>query len=155
MGRTIVRAPDRHWFILEAKHVLFLAGGISNCPDWQKQVIEYLPHSSMWILNPRRNNFDVTNPDMEREQIEWEYDHLHRSTMILFWFPKETLCPIALYELGSWIHTRKPIFLGCHPEYARRRDLEIQTRLVRPDFEISYDLGELCSRVLEHVAIGN
>ena len=39
--------------------------------------------------------------------------------------------------------TKKPIYIGVHPEYKRRIDIEIQTSLVRPDIKIVYSLVEL------------
>ena len=53
------------------------------------------------------------------------------------------------YELGAWTIQHKPIFVGVHPEYARRQDVEIQTRLVIPDQEIVYSLDDLAKQVIE------
>jgi len=42
----------------------------------------------------------------------------------LIGFPCETLCPITLYELGTWSilsqQTGAKLFVGCHPEYKRK-----------------------------------
>ncbi len=43
------------------KPTLFLAGGISICPDWQTELIAKLKHTNWTILNPRRTDFDVEN----------------------------------------------------------------------------------------------
>lgn len=111
---------------------LFLAGGMHLCPDWQQEVIEALKDSRWIIFNPRRKEFPTDDPDEAEIQNRWEHDHLRRATAILFWFPSETLCPMALYQLGAWTVTDKPIFLGIHPDYRRRLDIEIQTELARP-----------------------
>jgi hypothetical protein len=66
---------------------------------------------------------------------------------VSFWFPKETLCPITLYELGKQSASNKPIFVGVHPEYARRRDVEIQTQLIRPEVKIVYSLEDLAQEI--------
>ena len=128
---------------------IFCAGGISNCPDWQSQMMELLKPSPWIILNPRRANFPIDNPDASQQQIAWEYRHLRLASAILFWFPQETLCPITLYELGAWSMTDKPLFVGVHPNYPRRQDVEIQTGLVRPEIEIVYSLEELAEQILK------
>lgn len=82
-------------------HKTTIAGGISGCGDWQVKIKELI-HSKandLILINPRRANFDVTNPSMTEEQIIWEHNHLSKSTAVLFYFPSETLCPITLYEL--------------------------------------------------------
>lgn len=127
---------------------LFLAGGITNCPDWRSEVVEMLEGSVLTVFNPRRNNFPINDPSAARKQIEWEHEHLRLATMILFWFPCETLCPIVLYELGDWSKTTKPIFVGCHPDYLRKRDVEIQTGLARQEVEVVDSLDKLVRRVL-------
>lgn len=130
-------------------NAIFLAGEISNCPDWQSQIVELLKASPWIILNPRRANFPINNPDASRQQIAWEYRHLRLASSILFWFPQETICPIALYELGAWSMTDKPLFVGVHPDYPRRQDVEIQTSLVRPEIEIVYSLEELAEQIVK------
>ena len=127
---------------------LFLAGGISGCENWQSRIVLYLRDVSIILLNPRRKDFPIDDPAAAQTQIEWEYDHLRRASMILFWFPCETLCPIVLYELGAWSMTDKKIFVGVHPEYKRRQDVEIQTKLVRPEIQIVYDLGTLSEQII-------
>lgn len=127
---------------------IFLAGGISNCPDWQAEIVELLKPSTWTILNPRRHNFPIHDPDASLKQIEWEHKHLRVAHTILFWFPQESICPIALYELGAWSMTDKPIFIGMHPNYPRRQDVEIQTKLVRPEIKIVYSLEELAQQIV-------
>jgi Nucleoside 2-deoxyribosyltransferase like len=127
---------------------LFLAGGITGAPDWQKEMVQRLAGSDLTLLNPRRAHWK-TKPGIEEEQIEWEHRHLAGADAILFWFPAETICPIALYELGAWNSRPKKLFIGCDPAYQRRRDVEIQTRLERPSQVIAYSLDELAQQVLE------
>lgn len=127
---------------------LFLAGGLSGCYDWQKDLASLLSNTDLAILNPRRTNFPMHNPHAAAEQIAWEYRHLRKVSIISFWFPPETLCPIALYELGAWSMTTKPLFIGIHPDYQRKQDIEIQTKLVRPDVEIVYSLAALADKIL-------
>ena len=84
-----------------------------------------------------------------KEQILWEYEYLRIANEILFWFPHESLCPIALYELGAWSMTEKQIYIGMHPDYRRRLDIEIQISLVRPNIKIVYSLPELARLIIE------
>jgi len=127
---------------------LFLAGGITSCPDWQKEMVGKLSATSLTLLNPRRVNWQM-KPGVEEEQITWEKKHLLRADAILFWFPCETLCPIALYELGAWNARPKKLFVGCHPDYKRKKDVEIQTELDRPTQVIVHSLEDLAKQVLE------
>lgn len=127
---------------------LFLAGGITGCPDWQSDMRRLLDHSGLDLLNPRRRDFRIDAPDVAENQIRWEHAHLRCADAILFWFALEALQPIALYELGAWSMTDKPLFVGVHPGYARRRDVEVQTRLARPDVVLVHTLEALAAQVL-------
>ena len=129
---------------------LFLSGGITSCPDWQFEMVTRLTSTNLVLLNPRRQNFPIGNLKAAEEQITWEHNALRLATEILFWFPKETICPIVLYELGSWSMSAKKIYVGVHPDYERRRDVEIQTRLVRPEVDIVNSIWELASQVRLH-----
>lgn len=137
-----------------SQHVLhrsvYLAGGITNCPDWQQQMVHLLRHTDYTLLNPRRKCFPISDPNASHEQITWEYHALRDASVILYWFPSETLCPIVLYELGAWSMTEKPFYVGVHPQYARRTDVEIQTLLVRPEVKIVYSLEDLAEQVQNH-----
>lgn len=135
---------------------VFMAGGITDCPNWQVEAIEYLARCDaqdqnidLILLNPRRADFPIGDPSAAEKQITWEHNHLLMAGAILFWFPEETLCPIVLYELGTWSRSRKPIFVGVHPKYQRRQDVEIQTRLARPDVEVVYSLEDLLDQVVD------
>lgn len=128
---------------------LFLAGGITNCPDWQAEIVEKLKSTNLILMNPRRTDFPIHDPNAANFQIRWEHKHLAKADAILFWFPCETLCPIVLYELGAWVGRSKKLFIGVHPDYKRRQDVEIQTRLERPAEVISYYLDDLALRVTD------
>ena len=120
---------------------IFLAGGITGCPDWQSAIRTML--RGVYIFNPRRKDFPIGDPKAALEQIKWEHEHLRLADAILFWFPCETLCPIVLYELGAWSMTDKQIFVGVHPDYKRKQDVEIQTKLARPDAYVVYSVQAL------------
>ena len=131
------------------KRSVFLAGGITGCPDWQSKLINLLRNEDIVIFNPRRKNFPIHDPTAAEEQIRWEYKYLRRANAVAFWFPKESVCPIALYELGALSMTNKPLFVGVHPDYPRRRDVEIQIKLARPDIKIVYKLSSLANQIRE------
>lgn len=139
-----IEAPAEY---LGNERSLFLAGGITGCPDWQAELTDLLKNEEIVLLNPRRTNFPMHDINAAKEQIEWEHTYLQKADAISFWFSKETLCPITLYELGINLARGKLLFIGVHPEYARKQDIEIQTRLERPEIEIVYDLHLLSNKI--------
>lgn len=132
---------------VEHRRRLFLAGGITGCPDWQQEVLCRLEPFDIDIFNPRRKDFDINDIDASRVQIEWEFNMLDRADAILFWFCKETVQPIVLFELGSHLRSSKQLFVGVHPLYPRAQDVTIQTRLVRPNLEIVSSIADFCRSV--------
>ncbi len=116
-----------------APNAVFLAGGISNCEDWQAAVAERLAaNTNAVIYNPRRVDFDMAAyEEVSRQQIRWEFHALRMAKVNLFWFPPETLCPITLLELGSAMERLHPgaLMVGCHPDYKRLFDVETQMKL--------------------------
>src|SRR5436190_14265698 len=80
---------------------VFLAGGISDAQNWQAELVEQLRGLHVVILNPRRRQFPAGDSDASRKQIAWEHRHLRTASLVAFWFPPQTLCPIALFELGT------------------------------------------------------
>lgn len=124
---------------------LFLAGGITGCPDWQAEVCHRLVDTGLILLNPRRPDFPVDDPSAAAAQIRWEFEHLGRATARLFWFPAQTVCPIALYELGRWaaLAPGQPLFVGTAPGYPRRLDVLEQLNLARPDVRVTSHLDDL------------
>lgn len=141
-----IQCPD----VYDGKgRALFLAGGISGCSDWQTEMINLLIDEDLVVINPRRKDFDKENKKLESEQIAWEYEHLKKVEMVSFWFTPETVCPITLYELGKISHTKKILFVGIDPRYLRKRDVEIQTGLIRPDVKIVYSIRDLVQQIKE------
>src|SRR3989344_256492 len=126
---------------------IFIAGGLTNCPDWQAKLVELLKDEKIVLINPRRDDFDASKSSIDEEQISWEFDHIEKADAVSFWFPKETLCPITLYELGKEISSGKQIFIGIHPEYKRKKDVEIQSKLANSKVKIVYSLKDLGKEV--------
>src|SRR5436190_14736780 len=112
---------------------VFLAGGISDCKNWQSEMVAALKQTNVTVLNPRRTVFPAGDLEENRRQIAWEYHHLELANLVAFWFPPETLCPIALFELGALCALSRPLVVGADPHYARRSDLETQLKIRRPE----------------------
>lgn len=129
------------------KPSLFLAGGLSNCRNWQKNIITSLYPLDIILYNPRRDSFDITNPLIAEEQIVWEEEMLRKADVVSFYFCRETLCPITLFELGVCSMTPKPIIVGMDSDYSRRRDVEVQIKLKRPEVSVVYGLEDLTKEI--------
>lgn len=146
----VVKSPAP--LVFDAASSIFLAGGISNCADWQEGTGERLAaDTSAIIFNPRRTDFDMNAyEEISRQQIKWEYAALRIAKVNLFWFPPETLCPITLLELGSAME-RLPqgaLMVGCHPDYQRKFDVEVQMAL-RNHGRVFDNLGELVEETIK------
>jgi len=138
---------------------LFLADSITGAHDWQKEMVfkKYFPYPSLIdvfnVFNPRRVDFDASDPNVEKEQITWEYHCIHHCNHILFWFAPETLAPITLFELGSALntHQHENIYIGIDPQYKRKNDVIIQTSLrdERLAKRIVYSKEDLAMQVLK------
>jgi len=130
---------------------IFLAGGITGCPDWQLPMAATVLERTkdLLVFNPRRANFDVKDPDAAQSQIAWEHRHLRGASAVSFWFCKDTLQPITLYELGAWSMTTKHIFVGVEPGYPREADVRIQTKLVRPYVNVVSKIEDLVKQVVD------
>jgi hypothetical protein len=127
--------------------VLFLGGAITGAPNWQAEALEALAGTDLVVCNPRRPDFPIDDPRASFEQISWEYTHLRRADGALFWFPCETIAPIALFELGRLTGESKPIFVGRHPDYARKVDVDLQVAIARPGVRVVQTLPALLEGV--------
>ncbi|MET8561221.1 nucleoside 2-deoxyribosyltransferase domain-containing protein [Streptomyces flaveolus] len=123
---------------------LFLAGGISDCPDWQKTVTAALDDLDVTVLNPRRSNFPLHDPNAEVAQVGWEYRHLRRANLVMFWFPESSTShqPIALYELGALVGEGRALVIGTDPDYVRRTNVVTQLALARPEVHVHTTLAD-------------
>lgn len=154
MIERYIEAPTRIEFPPNA-NIIFLAGGITGIANWQDRACEVLHNvPNLFICNPRRKNFEefknTAGYSASEVQIRWEFDHLALATQILFWFGKETVQPIALFELGTKIRGNVPLFIGAHPEYPRRFDMVVQSKLYGYQEEIIDDLDKLLRVVINY-----
>lgn len=127
---------------------VFLAGGISDAEQWQHRIATMLAPIGVTILNPRRRVYPQNDLAEDRRQIEWEYRHLQMANLVAFWFPPQTLCPLALFELGTCCSSQVPIVVGVDPAYSRRFDIEVHLKLRRPTVRIVNRLETLAEQVI-------
>jgi len=122
----------------------FLAGGITNCPEWQQETINNLKSIEEGVLyNPRRENFPMDDPNAANEQIKWEFEALEKADAFSMWFSNaDSDQPICQYELGRHLAIRSAnnqlnrVCIGVEPGYRREQDVIIQTALVSPNIQI-------------------
>lgn len=142
----VITAPEKY----ERQYndiICFLAGGITNCKNWQSQVINTflsmeksgIDLSRLVIMNPRRDNFPIDDPLAAEEQIYWEYKWLEECDIFSMYFASgESDQPICMYELGRNILRMQQKFMvswkdhlaiSVEDGYKRKNDVLIQTRL--------------------------
>lgn len=140
----IITAPES--YIRQPNDItVFLAGGITNCWEWQNKVIEMLQNEkevsldNLVIFNPRRKDFPINDPNASEEQIKWEFNMLEQCDIFSMYFcAGESDQPICMYELGRNIcrmQMRFPttfmnrIVISVEDGYKRAKDVAIQGRL--------------------------
>lgn len=138
----------------------FLAGGITNCTNWQSIVFEEIQNQfptfdfkyDIAILNPRRKSFDITNPDESSKQILWEYQGInHYSNVFSVWFSSgPSVQPITLFELGAAFYNfnSENICIGVEPGYCRSFDVYKQIELRNPSTSISSNYKTHATNIL-------
>jgi hypothetical protein len=122
---------------------VFLAGGITNCKEWQEQVMDELEIYDISVFNPRREFFDISDRSAAEKQIAWEYEQLERMDIFSMYFCDDNSDqPICMYELGRNIvrmqnrfpsDWQKRIVVSVEYGYRRRRDVLVQLRLCAQD----------------------
>lgn len=138
----VLKSPDKY-VRGENDLMVFLAGGITKCKDWQEEVIKYLEDyhldDNVIIMSPRCETFDITDKDASRKQIEWEFKYLSDMDLFSMYFcNSESVQPICMYELGRYISDmshrfpfsiKDRVLVGVEYGYSREQDVLIQTRL--------------------------
>lgn len=125
---------------------VFLAGGITNCSNWQNEIIQRIEElraddfdDDLIIYNPRRDNFPIHQSSAAEEQIRWEFNKLNQMDIFSMYFCEgESDQPICMYELGRYISQmqlrfptdwNRRIIISVEDEYKRINDVIIQTKL--------------------------
>ena len=94
----------------------FLAGGINNVRDWQREVIDALKRSynnddlqDYIIYNPRELSENITEKEKYDipDFIKWDDEHILKSDMLVFYFCKEATQITSVFELGRYITLRQ------------------------------------------------
>lgn len=155
MENIYLKPPEEPTKISNWEKTIFLAGSITGAKNWQEQAKDRLiPYFN--VVNPRRDNYDVLDPAIERQQITWEFTCLRLCDIVLFWFSNETLAPITLFELGKILASSRyqpwrKIYIGIDPEYKRKNDIIIQTQLENIDIsrKIRFNLDEMLDLIIE------
>ena len=121
----------------------FLAGGITNCAEWQDEVIKELESMEgldhLVIFNPRRKNFPIHDPNASNEQITWEFNNLEQMDIFSMYFAytEKSDQPICFYELGRNIVRMQNRFddiddrivISYEDKFKREQDVVIQSQL--------------------------
>ena len=141
----VITAPEKYEYHLgDVK--CFLAGGITNCPDWQSKVIKYVQQMDkemdlrrLVLFNPRQKNFPINNPNAAEEQIKWEFDRLDNCSIFTMYFcNSDSDQPICMYELGRNIvciqheyenDWESRIIISVEDGYKRQKDVQVQVNL--------------------------
>ena len=118
---------------------VFLAGGITNCKEWQKAVIDELAFEDISFFNPRQEHFDVSDKNASYKQILWEFERLEKMDIFSMYYCNDNSDqPICMYELGRNIvrmqnrfpsDWEKRIVISVEDGYRRKADVLIQTEL--------------------------
>ena len=143
----------------------FLAGGIQQTPEWQNDVINMLREYDGILMNPRRANFPIHDPNAAREQITWEFNALENASVFSMFFCNcASDQPICFLELGRHTALRKmfgdhrTFVLGVEKGFKRAQDVYIQTELAFPRaaVRISDNLEQHARNILEAMRhVGN
>ncbi len=145
---TVFTAPQQY-VATPGRRAIFLAGGITGCPDWQAEAIAMIGDADVDVLNPRRPDFDITDQDAAGQQIRWEFEHLHQADVIAFWFPDSPgPQPIALYELGRYVALGLDVVVGCDARYPRRFDVVTQIGLAGEAIEVFDELEHVVANAI-------
>ena len=122
---------------------VFLAGGITNCWNWQKPmavlVSYYLEMATplTWLIDnppfviasPRRETGFSHEGNMAIRQIRWEHKALASSYTKSYYFTRDAMQPISLLELGKHLANPKDIFIAIEDGYCRQLDVRVQSDL--------------------------
>jgi len=158
----VITAPSTE----KPKYVsVFLAGGITNCKEWQKEVIEELEYYNISVFNPRQEHFDVSDTSASLKQIAWEYERLEKMDIFSMYFCNDNSDqPICMYELGRNIirmqnrfpnDWQKRIVVSVEDGYKRKQDVLIQLSLCAPSLFVNADATPYNHADLIHSAVCN
>jgi hypothetical protein len=155
----VITAPDKNWPPqgLERPWV-FMAGGITDCPNWQDTIIAKTGTVKKGVLfNPRHDTFPIKDPTAAKEQITWEFNALMSCHIFTMWFCSgKSEQPICMYELGRYLARfqlgRVPrIVIGCAEGYKHQLDVLMQVKLVDSNLHVYRSFEGFTSAVKEAI----
>lgn len=129
----VITAPE-YYVPTREEITVFLAGGITNCENWQKEVIDYLKSlpdektDKLVIFNPRRDKWPKNSDTEEiRRQINWEADYIRTADIFTMYFTNTDKSdqPICFYELGKYANRSNDI-ISYQEGFKRALDVEFQ-----------------------------
>ncbi len=140
----VVIAPE--YYALKSDDVaVFLAGGITNCEDWQNKVIDCLKRypakdtEHLVIFNPRRSEWPSNgDTDEIRRQIHWEAEYIRKCDIFSMYFTntKDSDQPICFYELGRYTQNGRDI-ISYQEGFKRALDVDIQMEILAPGMKVN------------------
>lgn len=155
-----IQSPDSILVGDLRKNMIFLAGGFSG-PDWREEMKRYFAKDDVVLVNPKRVNFD-SDKISAKWQTKWDRVHLSHSNILCFWFPKETFCPITLFEFGYWVRyvevyplVETRIFYGCDISYPKREDIKEQVSISNRGGKfgpMAFSVKELAAQIKGYIA---
>jgi hypothetical protein len=134
----VITAPE-YYVPTNEEIAVFLAGGITNCEDWQQEVIDYLKSlpeektDKLVIYNPRRDKWPKSSDTEEiRRQINWEADYIRSADIFTMYFTntEKSDQPICFYELGKYANNNTDI-ISYQEGFKRALDVEFQMSINR------------------------
>lgn len=152
----LIRSPQPLSLRSTSNASVFIAGGISNCRDWQAEIVDIIDCDEFDVFNPRREGDFAKVGQAAVDQITWEHEALATCNHVLFWFPDSSICPITLFEYGAMLARASrheiSIVMGRDPDYERAFDLDVQTQLTiehsqDANISVAHDYDEFCAMV--------
>ena len=134
---------------------IFLAGSIEmgSAEDWQSKVEKELADKNVIIFNPRRDDWDSSWFQEEKneqfnQQVNWEMNHMIQANVIFMYLDPNTKSPISLLELGLHADNFK-LIVCCPSGFWRKGNVDIVcTRYGIPRFEKLEDaIGALKTKI--------
>ena len=105
---------------------VFFGGAIDmgKAKNWQEELSKLLgEYDDILILNPRRDDWDSSwkqtlDDDKFSEQVNWEFNAMSSSDLIIIYFTDDSKAPISLLELGMFSGSKK-ICVFCTDKFYR------------------------------------
>lgn len=138
----LITAPEDYIALSVEEIPCFMAGGLQKC-EWHDTFLDYFngQDTDHFVLyNPKRSSFDLSDPEVSRKQIEWEFRYLNMYIgkkpyiFSMYFDSSESVQPICFYELGRYLALLEKVqwehvVVSCHPEFLRKLDVHVQTAL--------------------------